>query len=91
MVDKKVLNSILPHILREAGRLDRKAMKKGKLYWIFHRTKKKAYGPYNAAGLAELTFFRPESRIAPYESMSRDDWKPAKDYPELRSYLTDKK
>lgn len=71
--------------------MERQDKVKGKLYWIFHRKKKKACGPYSAKGLSQLKFFRPEARVAPYRSYNQADWKPAKSYPELLPYLKDKK
>jgi len=88
--DKKVLNTILPDLMREAGRHERKASRGDKLYWIVHKKEKKAYGPYDGPSLAQLNIFRRNSLIAPYGSVNPSDWRRADEYPELLKWLEKK-
>lgn len=54
-------------------------------FWLY--ADKRIQGPYGLRLLRRLKGFTPEILAAPVGSKSDEDWKPAKDYPELQALL----
>lgn len=56
-------------------------------YWYFDERFKKATGPHLDVVLARQPGFGPESKVAPEGGGAAAAWRPAKDFPELKSFF----